>query len=94
MWFWMLHLMRRPWMRRLQAASIAWMPERGQVKARASLVRQNRWARRWGLPLLTFAVNVFLASVILTAVFYAVLWMIETGLLSGGAILRENEPVK
>lgn len=74
----MLWLMRRPWIKRFQRASERWFP-----KAKPSMVRQNRWARRFGLRLLTFSFNVLVASMIVTAAYFVVLEMLQGGYLEG-----------
>lgn len=83
-WTWaaMLWLMRRPWMKRLQRSSTKLFPASMQDKARRSMIRQNRFARRIGLPMLTVSMNLFLASIILTGTYFAVLNLYESGTLS------------
>lgn len=73
--------MRRPSMRRLQAASLRWLPETRRARAWDSIRRQNRFARRIGLPLLTVMVNLLLASVTVTVAFRLVLAWVQSGLL-------------
>jgi hypothetical protein len=46
-----------------------------------SMKRQNRFARRIGLPLLTAAVTLLLASVILTTSYLTILRLYESGYL-------------
>lgn len=81
LWGHMLWVMRRPWMKRLQRASQRLFPEHKRAKAIQSMNRQNRWARRFGLKLLTFSVNMFLASVIVTATYFVVLDLYQGGYL-------------
>ncbi len=74
LWWGMLWLMRRRWMRRLQEAAINLSPEGPKRdKSRASLLSQERMARRWGLPLLTFSIQVLLYSILLTNLYLAYL---------------------
>jgi hypothetical protein len=55
--------------------------ERRRAKMMESMRRQNRFARRIGLPLLTLSVNLLLASVILTTSYLTVLRLYESGYL-------------
>ncbi len=67
LWWGMLWLMRRRWMRRLQRAAIDLSPEGPKrERARQSLLDQERLARRWGLPLLTFSLRMLMLSILLT----------------------------
>jgi hypothetical protein len=67
LWWSMLWLMRRRWMRRLQQAAISLSPEGPKRdRARESLLEQERLARRWGLPLLTFSIRMLMLSILLT----------------------------
>ena len=86
----MLWLMRRSWMRNVQAKSIAWLPATTREKAYRSMVRQNVFARRIGLPLMTLMMNLLIGSLILTAVWFASLWLIEHGILSVPDDIRER----
>ncbi|MCC7231074.1 MAG: hypothetical protein IT203_11830 [Fimbriimonadaceae bacterium] len=81
LWGNMLWVMRRPWMKRLQVASLRLFKEEKRGRARLSINRQNRWARKVGLPLLTFAITVLLGSMILTGAYFMVLNLIESGVL-------------
>jgi len=78
----MLWLMRRPWMKRLQRNSAKLFPASMQDRAHRSMVRQNRFARRIGLPMLTVSMNLFLASILLTTTYFAVLSLYESGTLT------------
>lgn len=90
LWFGMLWLMRRNYMRRLQSASIGWLPASIREKARRALIRQNAFARRIGLPLTTVTLNIFFASIALTFVWFACLWLFEHGILSVPDNVREK----
>ena len=81
LWWISLWLMRRRWMRRLQAASIGWLSPAKAERARISLVRQNAFARRIGLRLLTAVVTLFLVSVAIQFVFSAALYLVDSGVL-------------
>lgn len=89
-WIWanMLWLMRRPWMKRLQRASLNLFSGERRERARSSMVRQNRWARRTGLSLLTFSVNMLLASMIITGSYFLILNLYESGYFNGPEGLR------
>jgi len=82
LWANMLWTMRRPWMKRLQTASLNLFRGERRERARESLIRQNRWARRTGLTLLTFSFNMLLASMILTGSYFLILNLYESGLLA------------
>jgi hypothetical protein len=77
-WYGMLWLMRRPWMRRLQRASmrVVLAPHREAVSRRR--MQTDRFARRHGLRVLTFMFGVLLASVIFTASYFVVLTIFES----------------
>jgi hypothetical protein len=83
LWWGMLWLMRRPWMKRLQNRSTTIFGPKREVKMRASLHRQNAIARRWGLTLITLMMNLLLASIVITLVYTTALGMYESGLLKG-----------
>ncbi len=58
-----------------------WLPEERQERAWQNLVKQERWARRYGLKLITFTLKLFLLSVALTVTFMAALQAHERGWL-------------
>lgn len=80
-WWGALWLMRRRWMRALQTSSMRWMGPERNGRARRHLVRQNAFARRIGLRLLTTVVLVVLASLALQTVYAAALYLVESGTL-------------
>jgi len=82
LWWASLWLMRRTWMRRLQRGAERFIPERRRPKSRAALRRQNRLARRIGLPMLTFVMNLLLASILLQTLFMLSLRLAESGALT------------
>lgn len=90
LWWALLWLMRRPWMKRLHRATAAWLPEGARRRARRSIVRQNRLARRYGLMTLTFSFNLLLASLALTLTFMAALHLYESGVLTLPDDLRDR----
>lgn len=81
LWWAVLWAIRRPRVRRLQTASMAWMRPDRRERARIGLVRQNRFARRIGLPLLTWTILLVLVSLALQLTFYAAQTMIQSGVL-------------
>lgn len=87
-WAWSLWLMRRPWMKALQRRGEGLLPEPWRAGARASHIRQNRLARRMGLPMITFAMNLILASVALTLCYIAVLALYASGVLTPDSLRR------
>jgi len=82
LWWSMLWLMRRPWMKALQRKSTTIFGGRFQEKARHSLVSQNRFARKHGLVMLTVALNLMLASFAVTGTYFAVIALYENGTLT------------
>jgi hypothetical protein len=73
--------MRRRWIKHLQRASANWMPASRRERARNSMIKQNRWARRAGLPLLTFSITLLLASMIVTGSYFLILGLNDAGYL-------------
>lgn len=82
LWWASLWLMRRPWMRRLQAASINWLPTPMATRARANLIRQNALGRRIGLRLINFMVLLILVSVAIQMVYSAAVYLVSSGVLA------------
>src|SRR5579884_351077 len=82
-WYWMLYFMRRPWIKRLQHRWLRAVPGEPYKRFPRGFVRQNRFARRVGLPLLTFTFNLFLASVYITFAYEGAVYMLESGLFQG-----------
>lgn len=89
-WWSVLWLMRRRAIKTLQRRSVAWLPERTQIHARASLRRQNRFARRHGQQILTWTITLFLASVLLTWTFLLALNLYDSGMLTMSTELRDE----
>ncbi|HRJ27447.1 MAG TPA: hypothetical protein PLO61_08075 [Fimbriimonadaceae bacterium] len=81
LWWLMLKLMRTRGMRRAQTYLIRRAPPERAAKMLANLHRQNRLARKIGLKLLTIAMQLLLASVIITLVVMGVLYLAEIGAL-------------
>jgi len=82
LWRVMLWLMRRPWMKRLQRGSILLFPPRMREKAWRGMVRQNRFARRIGLPMLTFMMSLVVGSLLVTGSFFLAMSLYEHGYLT------------
>jgi len=81
-WWLMLLLMRRPWMKWLQRASLKAFPRWLRGRARRSFVRQNSFARRYGLRILTVVFTVFYASLAINVCYETAIWMADSGILS------------
>jgi predicted MFS family arabinose efflux permease len=81
-WYWMLYFMRRPWMKRLQHRWLREVPGDRHLQFPNSFKNQNRFARRWGLPLLQLSFNLFLASVFVTFAYFTAVTMYENGLFN------------
>src|ERR1044071_7425341 len=76
-WFWMLHFMRRPWMKRLQHRWLRPVEGEPYLRFPEGFIKQNRFARKFGLKLLRLSINMFLASVFITLAYYAALYMLK-----------------
>ncbi len=81
-WRAVLWLMRRNWMKGIQRKSILIVPKSFREQAWKSQVRQNRFARRTGLPMLKFMMNLVLGSIIITVTFLAAMRLYESGFLT------------
>ena len=88
LWGHMLWVMRRPWMKRLQRASAKLFPESRREKAKRSMNKQNQWARKVGLQLLTFSINMLLGSMIITGAYFLILGLYESGYLNPTEAMR------
>jgi len=89
-WRGMLWLMRRSWMKWLQRATTQIVPVKFRALARQSQVRQNRFARRIGLPMLTFMMNLVLGSIVITLCFETAMRLYESGYLTIPRHLRRQ----
>ncbi len=81
LWWAMLWLMRRRWMKNLQRASLRLVRTERRAHAWDSMRRQNALARRFGLPILVLAMNLVLASVVITGAYMLLLSLSESGAL-------------
>lgn len=77
----MLWFMRRPWMKRLQRNSTKWFGPDREARAWESLKKQNAFALRYGLKILTFAINLLLASALITGSYLLLGYLRESGAL-------------
>ncbi|MBI1755666.1 MAG: hypothetical protein HYR64_00985 [Fimbriimonas ginsengisoli] len=78
-WYGCLWLMRRPWMKRLQRSSRRLFPPALQGRAQESLLRQNRFARRFGLRILTVLFTFMLGYMALVVAYVGVIALYESG---------------
>ncbi len=79
MWWYLLWVMRRPWIKRLQKSWIRIVPVKRRDLARRNLQSQNRWALKHGLSLLVIAMNFLLASVMVTLFYLIAINLYEAG---------------
>ncbi|MBS1715932.1 MAG: hypothetical protein JST30_16515 [Armatimonadetes bacterium] len=81
-WAAMLWFMRRPWVRRLQRNWVKLFPEGPRRdQAWAGFRRQERFARKYGLRILTWVVTLCLTSLALLFAYNVVTWMIEARII-------------
>lgn len=78
-WWWCLWLMRRPWMKALQRRSRFLYPPSARGRATEALVRQNRFARRHGVSIISFVIQLFFAYAIVMYTFVVALSLYEDG---------------
>ncbi|MES1227289.1 MAG: hypothetical protein ABUL72_01380 [Armatimonadota bacterium] len=79
LWWGMLWIIRRPSMRRLQRASVNLFPESRRAKVHESALRQERFARKYGLAVVTLSLNVLALSLLLTGTYALVTTAIDRG---------------
>lgn len=77
----MLWLMRRRWIRHLQRLPLRYANAGRRETVKRRMLEQDRFARRHGLRLLTFAILLFLWSVALTIVYIAGYALLDAGML-------------
>ena len=82
LYFWCLWIAKHPAVHRIQRHMMGRMTPEKRRKAELNLYRQNRFARRIGLPMLTVMMNLILASIIISVVFRASLALFESGILT------------
>ena len=79
LWWYLLWVMRRPWMKRLQKRWLTWVRESRREGAVAAVKQQNKLARKWGLKVLRIAMTALLASILLTVCYLVALNLYESG---------------
>ncbi len=79
LWFVMLWWMRRPFIRRLQRMSLAYVMRRKGESARTKYLSQERWARRHGLNLIHTSLRLLMISIGCTAIYFGFLEAVEKG---------------
>ena len=77
----MLWIIRRPVMRRLQRASVRLFPASKRERVQQAAIKQERFARKYGLTVLTFSLNVLALSLLLTLTYALVTEAIDRGWL-------------
>ena len=78
----MLWFLRRPPVKRFRARSHLLLPERARENARRNIVRQDRFARRYGLKVLTVSFFFLTASVLLSFTAMVALHLLDNGWLT------------
>jgi hypothetical protein len=81
LWWACLQFMRRPWMWRLRRGWVRWLPEPRREKAWADFRRQERLARRIGLPFLRGLMVLSLYGVALSISLSLASWALDQGWL-------------
>jgi hypothetical protein len=97
-WFGILWLMRRKWMKAIQKQSVRILPKGMQERAWDGLVRRNRYFRHVGLSMLKFLMNLVVGSLIITSTFLTAMRLFESGYLTipykaGGKCINRVAPV-
>ncbi len=90
LWRAMLWSMRRPLTKLLQRKSILLIPSGMRERAHKSMVKQNKFARRIGLPMLTFMMSLVVGSVLISGSFMLAMRLYEMGYLSIPRRLRRR----
>ncbi|QYK54086.1 MAG: hypothetical protein KF824_04120 [Fimbriimonadaceae bacterium] len=89
-WWGMLWYMRRPFIRRLQRAAINLAKPEKREQARQTMIKQEKFARRIGLPLITFVVRFFFLSAALT---YLTMFILN-GVADGWLVIPTQDVVE
>ncbi len=76
-WFVILRFMRLPVIRRIRRGWMRRIPE----PTRLRMIRQDRFARRYGLAVLQFSLTLMLASFAITGSYFVALWLVNAGIL-------------
>lgn len=69
LWYCMLWVMRRPWMKELRRRSPMLLPESRRAQAWERIKAQDQWAMRHGKGILQFLVSLLMASAFVNAVY-------------------------
>jgi len=75
----MLWLIRRPSARRMQRAALNLVPSRYREAARLSGVKQERFARKYGLAVVSLSLNLIMLSVVASLAYAFMLEAFERG---------------
>jgi hypothetical protein len=94
LWAYSLWLIRRPWMKRLQRSALSLVPEGRRAASTEGIRRQNRFARRYGKRILSFAIACMLASLMLTFTFQLALLLLDSGVLTMPDEIRQRVGVQ
>lgn len=78
-WYAMLWFMRRDLIRAAQRFWINRVPEHRRAKTWAAHCRQNRWARKYGLTILTVSFTIAYAMVVLTVAYSLAVAVVISG---------------
>jgi hypothetical protein len=80
LWWWMLRFMRLPAIRRARR----WWMDRIPASTARRMIRQDRFARRYGERVLAFSMALLLASMAITGCYFLALAFVNSGLASPG----------
>lgn len=89
-WRGMLWFMRRPIMKHLRRSSWERLRSPHRERVRDSVLRQDRFARRYGLSILRWILNGVLAVLMVGATLWIALRLFETGALTAPDELRRR----
>lgn len=85
----LLRTMRTPWVRRMRHQP-PFVPAHLRERARLSIARQDKFARKYGLMMLTFSFTILLGSLLLSAMTFIVLQLAENGTFSVPEQIRDR----
>lgn len=77
-WWRALRFMRLPWVRRVRRWWLRSLPDRTAQR----MIRQDRFARRYGVAILTFSLTIALGSVTVTGCYLVALALVQSGVLA------------
>jgi hypothetical protein len=90
LWRIMLWSMRRPLTKQIQRKSVLLFPPTMRERAWRSMVKQNKFARRIGLPMLTSMMSLVVGSILISGSFMLAMRLYEMGYLSVPRRLRRR----